>query len=129
MLNRLKKVILILGLCTILFSYNVNAEPAENNVSNNVEPTNIADNENTVEPTNENDEQSEIHSTSGANDNSNKIPNSHTTDESQSIKSYSTVTTLPEANLGLNNILNVILIALGILMVLLGIAILIKLKN
>ena len=41
----------------------------------------------------------------------------------------STVSSISEANLGLNNILCVILIALGILMILLAIAILIRLKK
>ena len=42
--------------------------------------------------------------------------------------SYSTVASIPEANLTLNNILNVILIAVGVIIVLLAIAILIRLK-
>ena len=36
---------------------------------------------------------------------------------------------LPEANLGLNNILNVILISIGVLLILFAIAILIRLKK
>lgn len=39
-----------------------------------------------------------------------------------------TVSSIPEANLGLNNVLCIILIAIGILIVLLAIAILIRLK-
>lgn len=37
--------------------------------------------------------------------------------------------TIPEANLGLNNILCIILIAIGVLLILFAIAILIRLKN
>lgn len=44
----------------------------------------------------------------------------------QPTQSYSTVATIPEANLSLNNILNVILIAVGVILILLAIAILIK---
>ena len=40
-----------------------------------------------------------------------------------------TISSIPEANLGLNNILCIILIAIGILIILLAIAILIRLKN
>ena len=47
---------------------------------------------------------------------------------SQPTKSYSTIATLPEANLSMNNILNVILIAIGVIIILLAIAILIRLK-
>lgn len=43
-------------------------------------------------------------------------------------QSYSTVATIPEANLSLNNILNVILIAVGVILILLAIAILIRLR-
>lgn len=147
MLNRFKKIIvftLTFILITILFSYTVNAVPSnsedDSNASNNentTEPTNLTDDENSESEGNtvnnnsdeENKDQAEIRSTSGTNNNTSKIPNSPALDESQSISSYSTVATLPEANLGLNNILNVILIALGILMVLLGIAILIKMKS
>ncbi len=40
-----------------------------------------------------------------------------------------TISSIPEANLGLNNVLCIILIALGILIILLAIAILIRLKK
>jgi hypothetical protein len=54
---------------------------------------------------------------------------SNNTSTSSKISSYSTGSTLPEANLGLNNILNVILIAIGTILILLAIAILIRLKQ
>lgn len=43
--------------------------------------------------------------------------------------SVSTLDQLPEAGLGLNNIINIILIVIGVLLILLGIAILIRLKQ
>ncbi|MBR1540581.1 MAG: hypothetical protein IJ629_05425 [Clostridia bacterium] len=46
----------------------------------------------------------------------------------QPTQSYSTIATIPEANLSLNNILNVILIAVGVILILLAIAILIRLR-
>ena len=43
--------------------------------------------------------------------------------------SVSTLNELPESGLGLNNIINIILIVIGVLLILLGIAILIRLKQ
>ena len=43
--------------------------------------------------------------------------------------SVSTLDELPESGLGLNNIINIILIVIGVLLILLGIAILIRLKQ
>ena len=55
--------------------------------------------------------------------------NSNTSSSSyQSNARVSTVSSIPEANLGLNNVLCVILIAIGILIILLAIAILIRIK-
>lgn len=45
------------------------------------------------------------------------------------INNIQRVSSIPEANLSFNNILNVILIAIGILLILLAIAILIRLKQ
>lgn len=45
------------------------------------------------------------------------------------VKTVSPLSNLPEANLGLNNILNVILISIGVLLILFAIAILIRLKK
>lgn len=45
------------------------------------------------------------------------------------VKSVNPISELPEANLGLNNVLNVILIAIGVLLILFAIAILIRLKK
>lgn len=60
---------------------------------------------------------------------SNTASNSSTnTSTYQSNARVSTVFSIPEANLGLNNVLCVILIAIGILLILLAIAILIRSK-
>jgi hypothetical protein len=56
-------------------------------------------------------------------------PTSSVSSSTKQISSYSTVSSLPEANLGLNNILNVILIAIGVIIILLAIAILVRLKQ
>lgn len=57
-----------------------------------------------------------------------KPTSTYTPKISQPTTSYSTTATIPEANLTLNNILNVILIAVGVILILLAIAILIRLK-
>lgn len=58
------------------------------------------------------------------------LDNSELSDDiTAKVKSVSPLSNLPEANLGLNNILNVILIAIGVLLILFAIAILIRLKN
>jgi len=66
--------------------------------------------------------------------NTNSLNNNISSSTNSSLPTSSTTTTvsalsnLPEANLGLTNILNIILIVLGILLILLGIAIFIRLK-
>lgn len=51
------------------------------------------------------------------------------TDQSTTVTSVTSLSNLPEANLGLNNILNILLIAIGFLLILFAIAILIRLKK
>ena len=60
---------------------------------------------------------------------SNTDSQTSTTSITPSNAKISTLSSIPEANLGLNNILCIILIALGILIVLLAIAILIRLNR
>ncbi len=50
-------------------------------------------------------------------------------DISAQVTKVDSLSNLPEANLGLNNILNVILISIGVLLILFAIAILIRLKK
>lgn len=63
----------------------------------------------------------------------NTIENNITPEEALSqaatVTSVTGLSNLPEANLGLNNILNVLLLAVGVLLILFAIAILIRLKN
>lgn len=54
---------------------------------------------------------------------------SSTSNISAQVTSVDSLSRLPEANLGLNNILNVILISIGVLLILFAIAILIRLKK
>ena len=86
----------------------------------NAETTNLYDtNSSSVE---ENDDIDPLASTDSTESN---IPNYVSSSPSARIN---TISTVAEANLGLNNILCIILIAIGILIILLAIAILIRLK-
>lgn len=49
--------------------------------------------------------------------------------QTATVTSVTGLSNLPEANLGLNNILNVLLLAVGVLLILFAIAILIRLKK
>lgn len=49
--------------------------------------------------------------------------------QAATVTSVTGLSNLPEANLGLNNILNVLLLAVGVLLILFAIAILIRLKK
>lgn len=51
------------------------------------------------------------------------------TNYSNNSATISTLNELPESGLGLNNVINIILIVIGVLLILLGIAILIRLKH
>ena len=53
----------------------------------------------------------------------------NTADISTQVTSVTSMSNLPEANLGLNNILNLILISIGVLLILFSISILIRLKK
>ena len=56
------------------------------------------------------------------------LQNSNTSVESNTSSPLNALSSLPEASLGLTNILNILLIAVGILVILLAIAILIRLR-
>lgn len=57
------------------------------------------------------------------------VATENTTETSATVTSVNPLSNLPEANLGLNNILNILLIAIGFLLILFAIAILIRLKK
>ena len=136
-MKKFKKIFVIFLIFSFLIlffnvkTYAISADNETSNVSNEA----IENSSNTTN--NSEDESSDVSSNNETvEDNSNEIQttstpieNNPSSAESQTINSYSTVSTIPEANLGLNNILNILLIAIGILMILLGIAILIRLKN
>ena len=124
MIKKIFILFLILSLCFCLTVFG--ATNSTNSSENSVE-TNSIENTNSSTNTEESEETSnEVYSTSYSADEE-EIEDDD--EESETINSYTTVSSVSEANLGLNNVLNIILIAFGILMILLGIAILIKLKN
>ena len=122
------KIIIVIAIITVISwltyvcpSFSTNEEVRNNtyNEANDVEEDEDSNTEN-------NNDVGSIQS----NNNVKKPVQTGTTQTSgKQISSYSTVSPLPEANLGLNNILNVILIAIGIIIILLAIAILIRLNK
>lgn len=60
---------------------------------------------------------------------SNDVTPEQALSQAATVTSVTGLSNLPEANLGLNNILNVILIAIGVLLILFAIALLIRLKK
>ena len=59
----------------------------------------------------------------------NTVSAEDTLDNVATVTSVTSLSNLPEANLGLNNILNILLLAVGFLLILFAIAILIRLKK
>ncbi len=113
------KIILILSLFTITFitfillsnftfatDINMNLQLDSNNTNSQTNNSTNNTTSNTVTNTNS------------------SLPTTSTTNST----TVSTISNLPESNLGLSNILNIILIVLGLLLILLGIAIFIRLK-
>lgn len=92
------------------FAINMNQAPIENALANEAEEV-----ANTANPTNPTENVSNQPTTTSAGSN---VPTSTST----------TVSTLPESDLGLANILNILLITVGVILILLAIAILIRLK-
>lgn len=110
-------------------------ETDSENIDNEITDTEVADDEATEEVeqevSNEIDNQTsddEVTNDVGSTKPVNKTNYGTTQYTGQPSSTYSTVASIPEANLSLNNILNVILIAVGVIIILLAIAIFIRLK-
>ncbi len=111
----------------------------EEATEDNIEESEISDGlveENELSEIDEESHDEDVYSTDEDEDNVNdnateeaqSIPKTISTPSDQ-INTYRTVSTLPEANLQLNNILNIILIAVGVIIILLAISILIRIKQ
>lgn len=88
-------------------------DTTENNTTNQTAEDNLT-----------NDEDEDLETNTVSSDQTSSSANNY-----HSNSRVSTVSSIPEANLGLNNILCIILIAIGILIILLAIAILLRIKK
>ena len=139
MQNKFLKLVLTIFII-ILFGFTINVMATEDEVNSNevVGARSSEENETSEEQNGDVEENTnvshdeDIGSTgSSSNETKNEVTSTTYTPPSQTLQptsSYSTSATIPEANLSLNNILNVILIAVGVILILLAIAILIRLK-
>ena len=126
------KISIILSFILLAFISISNAETT--NIYNDVANENTTDRSNTSNTTNREDDlldnEEEEDDIDPISNNSQTSTNSSTSNSTYNPNArVSTVSSIPEANLGLNNVLCVILIAIGILLILLAIAILIRIKN
>lgn len=128
---KLFKIAIIFTLFFSVYTYYTNADTTnlyndvENETSNSTSNTTSEDSTENTTADDENDELNEDNDLSGEDISSyarSSAPNA-------TAANISTLSSISEANLGLNNILCIILIALGVLIVLLAIAILIRLKK
>jgi ATP-dependent Zn protease len=99
----------------------------QSEINNSINENNIDElstsNENTISDSN-----TASQSSADSVTNTNSSTNSNTKGSSK-VTAVNTLSGLPEANLGLNNILSILLIAIGFLLILFAIAILIRLKK
>lgn len=99
----------------------------QSEINNSINENNIYElstsNENTISDSN-----TASQSSADSVTNTNSSTNSNTKGSSK-VTAVNTLSGLPEANLGLNNILSILLIAIGFLLILFAIAILIRLKK
>ena len=107
------KIFSIIGLLLILLSFTTNVlavdmNITETNTQNTSNASNTSNNSNTTNSTN-------------------TQANTSSSSSSASTNSVTVQGGLPESNLGISNILSIILIAIGVLLILLAIAILIRL--
>lgn len=95
-----------------------------NTLSNNANTNSPGINLDLTEPSNNSISNNANRNSNTANTNTNNSSNTPTPNNS-----VSSITDLPEASLGLANILNILLLVVGVLLILLGIAIIIKIKK
>lgn len=122
---KIKKFItFILLFC--LFTYSINIFATSSDVDEENDQTSVSENveEDNEENTNQENEVSE----NAVSNTSNPETTPTDTTSSRYVTSVKPATTNYEANLGLNNILCIFLITIGILLIILNIAILIKIK-
>ena len=138
MLKYISKIFIILCLFSIVSLYLlfVNAEPNDETLP---EDTTTSETDTSTEQTDEDQESETNEDTEISEESSDDIHTENTQEpigqvqpsstDNMNITSVKNINGLPEANLELNNILNIILIAIGVLLILLSIALLIRLKK
>ena len=127
-MNKILKILLIFCLSFMFFILTSNCFAANiemNLTSNSTSNSNISSNENTYDnATLDNNEfDNEIDNTESTNSSENSVEA-----DNDRTSVADTLHSLPESELGLTNILNIILIAIGVVLIFLAIAIFIKLK-
>lgn len=113
--------VIIIALVIVLAVGTISSSAASINM--NLESGNNISDENVVEDTNTTD------TNTLANTTTNTTANTTTTDNNSGTESatVTSVSSLPESELGLSNIINILLIAVGVILIFLAIAILIRL--
>ena len=122
------RMFILVGLLLCLFIspvYAINMDLSANASNTVVNTVNDSTTANTITDTNTISDTNTLLSTST---NSTLTSGSLTPNSSSTNTGISYINSLPEADLGLNNVLNILLIVIGILLILLGIAIIIRLK-
>ena len=126
----LTSIFICFALCTCFAT-----ELAPNNTDTFTEPMqqseiNNSINENNIDELSTSNENTISDSNTASQSSADSVTNTNSnTKGSSKVTAVNTLSGLPEANLGLNNILSILLIAIGFLLILFAIAILIRLKK
>jgi CBS domain containing-hemolysin-like protein len=106
--------------CVFFFATNKAFAAIDMNLASNLEASSTNAEDNSLDTNTSN--------TTNTSSNTNSNTSASTTNTTSSA-TVSTLSSLPESELGLTNILNILLITVGVILILLGIAIIIKLKK
>ena len=127
-MNKYLKILLVIFVCVFFFfTTNCFAVNIEMNLSSNLVDSNTTSTSNDIvseeNATNDNNSVSNTDLNTESNSNTADITSNRISGTADALQS------LPEAELGLTNILNILLIAVGVVLILLSIAIFIKLSH
>ena len=130
MINKNLKFLLLIVLAVIVvltLNFNKCFAAIDMNLTGNTSSLNSANVTNTINKNNTIDEN--VLDDDDDNTTAATTSNQATTSTNNTVATVSSLSSLPESELGLTNILNILLIAVGFVLILLGIAIIIKLKK
>ena len=131
-MNKYLKILLVIFVCVFFFfTMNCFAVNIDMNLSSNLVDSNTTNTSNDIasEENTTNDNNSVSNTDLNTESNSNTVSNSEDTASNRISGTADALQSLPEAELGLTNILNILLIAVGVVLILLSIAIFIKLSH